>query len=173
MSECASKSECSYTNEQLCNRTVTQTYALPRLLYVFTYSGWYRVPIGRYEQFHETGKPVRERRPVITSPIYRTFVDEAIAGYDIKDDVARDLYIMLYVRRVILGIVKQTTTRWCDERRVKWCESDFTLSPPLFSFWFFSPSRCLLRCSFMNALRISSHRPVIDLSRVSILQNGY
>lgn len=53
--------------------------------------GTIRGPIDHYEQFHETGKLVSKQRSVITSPIYRTFVDEATAGYDIKDDVTRDL----------------------------------------------------------------------------------
>lgn len=51
------------------------------------------VPIGRYGLFHKTGKPVRASRDVITSPIYRTFVDEATVGYDIKDDLVREVYV--------------------------------------------------------------------------------
>lgn len=128
--------------------------------------------MGRYEQFHETGKPVRQRRSVITSPIYRTFVDEAITGYDIKDDVARDLYVKV-VHRVTLGIVKQIQVRTMSYKIVR---VRFDLLP----YAFFSPilfvissSWVRLRYLFMNALRISSHRPAIDLSRVSILQNGY
>lgn len=52
----------------------------------------YGGPIDHYEQFRETGKPVSKQRPVITSPICRTFVDEATTGYDVKGDVARDLH---------------------------------------------------------------------------------
>lgn len=51
------------------------------------------VPISRYELFHKTGKLASKQRPVITSSIYRTFVDEETAGYDIKDDLMREIYV--------------------------------------------------------------------------------
>jgi hypothetical protein len=52
----------------------------------------YGAPIDHYEQFRETGRPVSKQRPVITSPICRTLVDEATAGYDVKGDIAADLH---------------------------------------------------------------------------------
>lgn len=108
---------------------------------------------------------MRERRSVITSPIYRTFVDEAITGYDIKDDVARDLYVKV-VHRVILGI-EQTQVRTMSYKIVR---VRFDLLPYAFPscpiLFIISSLWVRLRYLFMNALRISSHRPVIDLSRV-------